>query len=118
MPSTGLHGPHQLTTQNVDAVVRGRGPGTYALGRVDQNNVFIVAYTGRSDTDLNGRVKDWVSSKYPHFKYGFFDTPKAAFDRECGIFHEFGETNLLDNDIHPARPKGSDWKCQHCKTWG
>jgi hypothetical protein len=118
MPSTGLHGPYSLTTQNVDAVVRGKGPGAYALGYTGENGVFTVSYVGRSDEDLNARVKDWVGTKYREFKYGFLDSAKLAFEKECQIFHDFGETALLDNDIHPARPKGSDWKCPRCKTFG
>jgi hypothetical protein len=118
MPSTGLHGPHSLTTHNVDAVVRGKGPGAYALGRTDANGAFIVSYVGRSDEDLNGRLKDWVNTKYAQFKYGFFDSPKAAFEKECQIFHDFGGTKLLDNDIHPARPKGTGWRCLGCNVFG
>jgi hypothetical protein len=29
MPTSGLYGPYELTTQNIDAVVRGVGPGAY-----------------------------------------------------------------------------------------
>ena len=118
MPSTGLHGPRPLTTQNIDAAVRGKGPGAYALGYTDAKGVFIVSYVGRSDDDINGRLKDWVGTNYAQFKYGFLDSPKAAFEKECQIFHDFGGTKLLDNDIHPARPKGTDWRCSGCKAFG
>jgi hypothetical protein len=39
---------------------------------------------------------------------------KAAFEKECHLFHDFGETSL-DNKIHPARPSGSNWKCPRCR---
>lgn len=116
MPSTGLYGPHSLTQEGIDAAVKGVAPGAYALGDVNANNTFIVRYVGRSDTDLNDRLKDWVGD-YRQFKYAFYPTAKAAFEKECHLFHDFGETTL-DNAVHPARPAGSDWKCPRCKTFG
>jgi hypothetical protein len=118
MPTSGLYGPYELTTQNIDAVVRGIGPGAYLLGRLNASgDSFIADYAGRSDDDLNDRLKDWVGGKYPQFKYGFYDSPKAAFEKECHLFHDFGGTTTLDNDIHPARPKGTDWKCPRCNVF-
>jgi hypothetical protein len=117
MPASGLHGPHKLTTSNIDAVVVGTGPGAYALGATNSDGTFVISYVGRSDDDLNGRLKDWVKTKYPEFKYGFLDSPKAAFEKECHLFHDFGGTATLDNDVHPARPKGSNWKCPRCNVF-
>jgi hypothetical protein len=113
MASSGLHGPYKLTTANIDAAVRGKGPGAYALG-ASSGDTFIISYVGRSDDDLNGRLKGWVGGNYAEFKYGFLDSPKAAFEKECHLFHDFGETSL-DNKIHPARPSGSNWKCPRCR---
>lgn len=90
--------------------MRGTGPGAYALGR-QVGETFYVDYVGRSDADLNGRLKDWVSSKYTHFKHGFLETAKAAFEHECKMFHDFGGTAKLDNKVHPARPQGTNPKC-------
>ena len=115
MASTGLHGPHPLTVEGIDAAVKGTGPGAYALGRTGQDDTFYISYVGRSDTDLNARLKQWAG-KYSKFKYGFLDSPKAAFEKECYLFHTFGETKL-DNDVHPARPQGSGWKCPHCRNF-
>ena len=109
MPSTGLHGPHNLNADTIDAYV-GTSIGTYALGYVSDGGTFIVNYTGRSDTDLNDRLKDWIGN-YKSFKYGHYSTAKAAYECECRIFHDFGGTAQLDNSVHPARPKGTDWKC-------
>ena len=105
--TTGLHGPHKLSPQDIDAVVRGRGPGAYALGN-SSGDTFNISYVGRSDEDLNARLKTWVGS-YPQFKYGFLDSSKLAFEKECHLFHDFGETSL-DNKIDPARPNGTNWK--------
>jgi len=113
---TGLFGPHPLTSQGIDAAVKGAGVGTYVLGRQEPNN-FIVNYVGRSDTDLNDRLKDWEGSKYTHFKFGFFETAKAAFEKECTVFHDFGGSAKLDNDIHPDRPNGSGWRCPRCNVF-
>ena len=118
MPSTGLHGPYSLTVQNIDAVARGKVPGAYALGHRNDKNVFIVEYVGRSDDDVNGRLKKSVRNQVSRVQSGYFNTAKQAFDRECRIFHDFGGTASLANEIHPARPKGSDWKCPHCNTVG
>ena len=110
MAETGLFGPHGLTQKEIDAAVRGTGPGAYALGRWN-GSTFYVDYVGRSDGDVNGRLKQWVGSKYTHFKFGFYDSAKAAFEKECRLFHDFGGAKTLDNKVHPARPQGSSWKC-------
>jgi hypothetical protein len=110
MASTGLIGPRPLTEKDIDAIVKGVGPGAYALGR-DLGTKFVVDYVGRSDEDLNARLKQWVGSKYTHFKYGFWNTSQEAFWKECRLFHDFGGTERLDNKVHPARPKGTSWTC-------
>ena len=112
---TGLFGPVALSVDDIDKNVRGVSPGTYLLGRPG-DNVFLASYVGRSDTDLNGRLKNWVGSKYSHALYGFFQTAKAAFNKECALFHAFGGAAKLDNEVHPARPKGTDWTCAHCNA--
>jgi hypothetical protein len=110
MAVTGLHGPRPLTEKDIDAVVVGVGTGAYTLGR-DTGPTFYVDYVGRSDNDLNGRLKQWVGTKYTHFKYGFFPTAKDAFLKECRLFHDFGGTEKLDNKVHPARPEGTTLSC-------
>jgi hypothetical protein len=114
MSTSGLFGPNQLTVQGIASAVSGVGPGAYVLGR-STVETFFVSYVGRSDTDLANRLNSHVG-KYSHFKYGFFPSPKAAFDKECFLFHSFGETSL-DNAIHPARPQGTGWTCLHCNNF-
>jgi hypothetical protein len=63
--SLGLYGPHALTEKDIDDAVVGLGPGVYALGS-NTPTVFYVDYIGRSDDDLHGRLKQWVSGKYTH----------------------------------------------------
>jgi hypothetical protein len=118
MASSGLFGPYPLTGGGVSSSVKGVGPGAYALGYTDQQrNTFVVQYVGRSDDDLAKRLNDHVPEKYQQFKYGFYPSAKAAFDKECWLFHTFGETQL-DNKIHPARPRNQTWACPHCRIFG
>lgn len=109
--STGLHGPHELTTEVIDKIVSDVGSGVYALTREGTEPLFIVNYVGRSDDDLNGRLKDWVGTKYTHFKYSFLPTARDAFLKECNLFHDFGGIAKLDNKVHPARPANSKVNC-------
>lgn len=111
MPSSGLHGPYALTTEIIDDIVRGVGAGAYILTREQVEPSFTVNYVGRSDDDLNTRLKDWVGTKYTHFKYGFLPSSKDAFLKECQLFHDFGGLAKLDNKAHPARPKGTNFDC-------
>ena len=77
MASTGLKGPFPLTEEGIDDEVTRTSPGAYALGYLDDSNTFIVCYVGRSDDDLNGRLKNWVGKKnYKRFKYDYFASPK------------------------------------------
>lgn len=111
MPNTGLFGPFDLNNQNIDAKV-GASIGAYALGRVNDQGTFVVKYVGRSDNDLNARLKNWVGD-YPSFKYGHFGNTKDAFSRECHMFHDFGGVTSLDNSVHPARPSGASHRCSN-----
>jgi hypothetical protein len=108
--STGLHGPHTLSNAGIDAAAQGIGPGAYALGEVNQAGTFVVSYVGRSDEDLNARLKDHVGT-YRHFKYGFLQSAEAAYKKECAMYHDFSPPG---NSVHPARPKGSWLACHVC----
>lgn len=112
MASLEMEGPFPLDVANIDKNVTRTEPGNYALGYLDEK-VFRVKYVGRSDDDLNDRLKDHVGN-YKHFKYSYATSPKAAFEKECRNFHDFGEVKKLDNDIHPDRPDGAAWKCPVC----
>lgn len=108
---TGLFGPFVLSTNQVDVSVTGKGPGAYALGATNANGGLNVSYVGRSDSDLNARLKQHVGS-YTHFKYGFYSTAIAAYEKECRLYHDFGTSGA--NEVHPARPAGSSAKCPVC----
>lgn len=115
MASLNMNGPYELTKDEIDKKVTRKSAGNYALGYVN-DNTFYVKYVGRSDDDLNDRLKDWVD-KYKKFKYSYATSPKAAFEKECHNYHDFGESEKLDNEIHPDRPDGSSWECPYCDVF-
>lgn len=108
MPQTGLNGPFSLTNISIDSVIKYISPGAYALGQV-KNNTFYIEYIGRSDENLNARLKQWVGKNgYSFFKYGYLKSEKEAFEKECNLYHDFSG---LDNSIHPQRPAGTYLQC-------
>ena len=117
MAKLEMEGPFDLENKSIDANLTKASPGNYALGKV-KDEAFYPSYVGRADTNVNDRLKEWVGKKYTKFKFSYAPSPKAAFEKECRNFHDFGGTEKLDNDIHPDRPKNSDWKCPFCKNFG
>lgn len=116
MASTGFQGVYALKAATIDNAVTKTSAGAYVLTKRDPKDAFTVNYVGRSDTDLNARLKSWAagSNSYTHFKAGYCSSPKAAFEKECHLFHDFGGTKDLDNSVHPARPNNTNWACPVC----
>lgn len=110
MATSGLNGPYALTDETIDKTIANGSAGAYALGHSD-GGTFYISYVGRSDTDVNDRLHNWVG-KYNQFKFGYFGSAKAAFEKECGLYHNFTPP---DNKVHPARPHNSNWSCPHCR---
>jgi len=117
MAILGMSGPYVFTTEKIDEVVTKKSAGNYALGYTNNEGTFIVKYVGRSDTDLNKELKAKISDKYKQFKYSYATSPKAAFEKECHNFHDFGGSAKLHNTYHPGRPHGSNWKCPICNIF-
>ncbi|WP_198390307.1 hypothetical protein [Burkholderia ubonensis] len=115
MASLEMQGPYDLSKEEIDKQITKTSAGNYALGSITGGK-FIVMYVGRSDSDLNSRLKQHVD-KHPKFKYSYASSPKAAFEKECKNFHDFGETEIFGNSIHPDRPADSEWKCPSCDTF-
>jgi len=90
-----MKGPFNLTNDEIDNQVTKTSTGNYALGCVS-DETFYVSYVGRSDTDLNDRLKDWVG-EYKKFKFSYATSPKAAFEKESQNYHDFGKSDKLDN---------------------
>jgi hypothetical protein len=102
-----------LTDEVINKVVVKTSPGVYLLDATS-NGPFDVAYAGRSDSDLNSRLHDWVG-KYKYFSAAYCPTAKAAFEAECELYHQFGPRH---NQVHPARPVGSNAVCPCCYIYG
>jgi hypothetical protein len=117
MASLGMQGPYPLSTAEIDRQITRTSAGNYALTRSTEGT-FYVNYVGRSDNNLNGRLKDHVGSKYSRFMFSPAASPKAAFEKECHNYHDFGGSEKLDNERHPDRPGGTDWKCPRCQIFG
>jgi hypothetical protein len=118
MDPLNMHGPHDFNSKMIDQVVTNKSPGNYILGYVNSQNAFIVQYVGRSDLDVKNELKARLSSlNYKKFKFYYADSPKAAFDMDCRLFHEFGGSGSLQNERHPDRPDGMYWNCPVCKIY-
>ena len=121
MVALNMNGAYDLTYSDISKYVTKTSAGNYALGnmKIDKvgRKIFDVKYVGRSDTDVAGRLKQHVGEKYKNFKYSYATSPKAAFEEECRNYHDFGETDSLDNNIHPRRPDGCGWKCPYCNVF-
>ena len=112
--NSGLSGPFNLSQTGIDTAVNQTSPGAYALGRTSQDGTFLISYVGRSDDDLNGRLKNHVGS-HLQFKGLYFSSAKAAFDKECELYHMFGGPDgELQNKVHPAKPAGINARCPIC----
>jgi hypothetical protein len=96
-----------LTSTNIDTLVTSKSPGVYQLDRV-QEGPFHTHYVGRSDDDVAGRLKKWVGGKYLYFKFVYSSSAQAAFELECHLYHDLKPP---DNDLHPAKPPGTSYRC-------
>lgn len=112
MASSGLRGPFPLTNESIGNNVTRKSPGAYALGS-SKDGTFYIYYVGRADVSVASRLHDHVG-KYDRFKYEYYGSAKAAFEKECRLYHDF---EPRDNKVHPARPAGSGWKCPVCKVF-
>lgn len=115
MPFFKMNGPYYLISEEIDKHITKKSIGNYALGCIKDSR-FIVRYIGRSDTDLNERLKFWIGN-YEQFKFSYTSSPKQAFEEECLLYHDFGASNELDNTYHPQRPENRNWECPCCQLF-
>jgi hypothetical protein len=99
--------------------------GNYQLGYIEDRE-FVVKYIGRSDNDLRAEIiQQGLTLKvdnnndpiYTHFRFHHdAATDIDAFHYECEDYHEYGESEGLDNEIHPARPEETPQglNCETC----
>lgn len=118
MSSLGMNGPFDFNRNTIDQEVSCTEPGNYALGYVNDENTFIVRYVGRSDSDVNSRLKSHLNDpeSYSSFKFSYATSPKEAYEKECRNYHDFGgPEGKLNNEIHPDQPNyPKTWKCPVC----
>jgi hypothetical protein len=107
-----MKGPYPLTEQDIDANVE-KTTGNYVLGYKDKDE-FRTQYVGRSDTDLNQRLKDHVAEGYKYFAFSYASSTENAYLKECKLYHNISG---ISNKIHPAKPEGAptDLKCPVCR---
>ena len=110
---TGLRGPYFLTFDGINEAVARQSAGVYALGSNDPSGNFKVKHVGRSDADVRAKLRDCIGSDVM-FKYCFYSSARAAFEKECELFHDFSPPG---NRIHPGRAKGSNWECPRCRIF-
>jgi hypothetical protein len=106
-----------FTGQWIDELVAEGYAGYYILGNAS-GEVFEPRCIGRSDSDVHHELEAQESERresayhnYKYFKFGLAKSAQAAFEMECQLYHQLGSSDLLDNKVHPVRPKGALWKC-------
>lgn len=113
---------YPLTQEVIDCIV-GKGKiGNYAYGYLNEEGSFIVRYVGRSDTDLQERIKHGIedmrtdpSCRYERFKFSYANSILEAYEKECQNYHDFGgDEEKLQNRVHPSKPDGYEGKCPIC----
>ncbi len=115
MANLYMNGPYPLNSEEVRKQVTRVSPGNYAFG-ISKSDGFYVKYVGRSDSNVSQEIIDRMPS-YPqcsHFKYSYATSKKAAFEKECKNYHDFGENKKLLNRIHPDQPDNTDYHCPIC----
>jgi hypothetical protein len=105
-----LYGPHPLRQDTIKQLVIVISPGAYLLGDSDAGG-FHPRWIGRSDFDVGLRLRQYVGF-YSEFKFAYCDSGRAAFERECQLYHEFAAS--LESPLHPSRQASSAWRCPHC----
>lgn len=120
MASLDMQGAYDFNSSEIDRNVTKISSGNYALGYLEkreEKDTFIVRYVGRSDSDINKELKARLPLKHPKFKFSYATSPKGAFEKECRNYHDFGESKELQNEVHPARPAGTNWECPSCNIF-
>lgn len=74
-----MQGFYNLTSSAIDSNIT-KSLSNYALGYV-KDSTFFAKYNGRSDIDVNSRLKDHLFEKYSKFKFSYANSPKAALKK-------------------------------------
>ena len=112
MATLNMEGPFKLDSISVNAAIKDKSPGNYALGWITDEGMFYVNYVGRDDEDVNSRLHthiDTENNKY--FKFSYAPHSKAAYEKECIDYHNFKPQG---NNGHPEPMDNENWECPHC----
>ncbi|MBT8399446.1 MAG: hypothetical protein KJO98_03130 [Rhodothermia bacterium] len=119
MASLEMHVSYPLDAAVVSRLVSANSPGNYALGRLTEDqSTFLISFVGRADNDLRKPLLFWAGEgSFTHFKFSYASSVRAAFEKECANYHDFGGSEKLQNTNHPARPAGKRWQCPRCRVF-
>ncbi len=91
---------HYLNDEIINKNVEVDSIGVYILLDHHAGGLFKVCYVGRSDKDLNDRLKKHVGS-YEYFHFEEHDDAYSAYEQELAYYNNYPD---LDNKIKPAKP--------------
>jgi hypothetical protein len=89
--------------------VRAGWPGVYLLA----DTQGVPRYGGRSDSSVQDRLMSHADAgNYRFFSVEHQRSAEQAYQRECNLYHYY--RYQLDNEIHPAVPRGCGDGCPKC----
>jgi hypothetical protein len=112
-------GPFPFSIESIDERVEPGRIGAYVLLQAEESRGdLMVVRVGRSDTDMNRRLKTYLGGaeyagdeRYDlvtYYSFAYCETAESAFATECVVYHDW-EPPL--NDRHPGKPRGSEARC-------
>ena len=107
-------GQFLLAHKVIDSCVLKGSIGNCVLGDLE-NGKFIVRRVGRSDTDIYSFLMNYIGV-YVYFSFSYADSVRNAYRQDCEIFHYYSGVSSLDNEVHPVRPKNTQWRCPICSV--
>lgn len=98
MASLNVNGNYKLDTETINKTITKILIGNHTLCYT-KGKIFDIKYLGRSYSGLKARLSSYVSKgEYKERKYSCATLQEAVFEKECQKFHDFGETEKLDNN--------------------
>jgi hypothetical protein len=91
MNSLETRASYPLTHERIDEMVTVKSPGTCVLGYLD-GSTFNVFYVGRSDSDVNQHLHDWVGTPGRYKRHA--PSTRAAFGVRRGRVLPLGTPTL------------------------
>jgi hypothetical protein len=101
----------RLSDAEIDAAIGPGHMGIYALGSLNADGTFSIAYIGRAEIDLAEKLRAHIGDSYRAFSFALAATALSAYRMECELFHHIRPS---DNHTHPVRPAGTRWTCPVC----